>query len=438
MAYTAKIPLNIPNDIYISKMAINRDSFTSIPDKDGKTIYNLMIEVSNWDTQIPEDVNPRTHDADDFLKGKTPTIIYNSLKTEPNIFKFKNRGITILAKKVVFDDKTGTVSIYIEDCEKHGIADGGSTNAVLRKAQKNKETANAKIQVKIYTGIEDPIEIREICRSLNTSTSLKGYSLENAAGKYHDIKKIIDNGPYENKIGFEENSSHKFKIVDIITLLFIFNGFFRDGTKHPTESYASPNNVNDKYSNRIGEFAEGCEQLYPLINDFIELYVYVIELANSQSVAKIRKRYRDRIYDLSVSNYEKKKLYVATKETKNKKLPFSDKTIEFSPVKGLILPILSALRPLLEETMEETINKDGVKKTVWKTDPKKFIEKYKDDIFLMAFNELTLAQGNLTQYGKQKAVYETFFKYAEDKLKEEEIAQLKSELVLLRHQQEKI
>ena len=56
----------------------------------------------------------------------------------------------------------------------------------------------------------------------------------------------------------------------------------------------------------------------------------------------------------------------------------------------------------------------------------------------MAFNELTLAQGNLTQYGKQKAVYETFFKYAEDKLKEEEIAQLKSELVLLRHQQEKI
>ena len=415
-------------------MAINRDSFTSIPDKDGKTIYNLMIEVSNWDTQIPEDVNPRTHDADDFLKGKTPTKIYNSLKTEPNIFKFKNRGITILAKKVVFDDKTGTVSIYIEDCEKHGIADGGSTNAVLRKTQKNKETANAKIQVKIYTGIEDPIEIREICRSLNTSTSLKGYSLENAAGKYHDIKKIIDNGPYENKIGFEENSSHKFKIVDIITLLFIFHNSFRDGKEHPSESYASPNKVNEKYSNKTGKIAEGYEQLYPLINEFIELYVYIIKLANSQSVAKIRKKYRDRIYNISdISNYEKKKLYVATKDTKNKKLPFSDETIEFSPAKGFIYPILSALRPLLEET----INKDGVKKTVWKTDPKKFIEKYKDDIFLMAFNALKLAQGNLNQYGKGKSVYETFFKYTEDKLKEEEIAQLKSELVLLR-QPEKI
>ena len=407
---------------YTAAISLNKESFTYIPDGQGRKIYNLVVPVSNWDTEIPEEVNPRSHDSETFLNGNLPSKVFNSLKTKPDVFKFKNRGIAILAEKVTFDGNIA--KIYITDFKKHGIADGGSTNAVIRKAKlNNEESIISEIQVKIYTGIEDENEIREICGGLNTSSQVKEWSLENAAGSYQNIKKIIDMGPYANKIGFEENDIKDLDIIDVLGFLQVFHNSYRYGKNHPTTVYSARQNVEKRFRKRKDDISVGYDLIIPKTNEFIELYLYIIEALNSKSVTKIRKKYSTDISKTkNILPEERKKLLSATKD-RNCKMPISEEIIDFFPPKSFIIPIYAALRPLLED-----VEIDGVKSVRWKIDPKKFIDIHKDELFGILFKSFKSDyHGSFTRLGGSVSIFDSLFKSAENKVKDEENKQLRKE-----------
>ena len=84
---------------------------------------DVPTELWDWRAVNPREVNTRS---------SVYKSIVNTLSSEPSRFHERNRGITIVAKDVQFDDKKQTVLLELDNVALHGVVDGAHTlNAIL-------------------------------------------------------------------------------------------------------------------------------------------------------------------------------------------------------------------------------------------------------------------------------------------------------------------
>jgi len=373
----------------------------SVEDSEGLyDVYRLEPRALDWPaSEIPDDVNPRSHD-EECLKGTLARDIEKTLREEPENFWLANRGGFLLAEKVKFDPEKSIVTLFITDTDIHGMADGATTNAIIKKLQdelKQKEDPDlreslelARFNLDVVVGINDRERIAKLVQGRNRSRVVKEWSLADFKGDFDWIKKIIDreHGPFKDRIGWEENSGKSVSVLDLTSLMMLFHPIFDDPKekrrKAPTVAYSSKG-INDR---RLidPKMSKGFRQLETVLEDIVKLHDYVYS-----NFVSTYERYNKQVHNTGSKLGRRRGI-----ENKETTLPLTGTIAEKKIDKGLLFPLLASLRALLKF-------KNG--KATWVMDPFKFFDNRGPDLMSTLIDQYELCDKNPQTTGKKKANY---------------------------------
>lgn len=384
----------------------------SVQDSEGLyDVYRLEPRAVDWPaTEIPDDVNPRSHD-EECLKGKVARDIEQTLRDSPEDFWLANRGAFVLAEKVRFDPEKSLVTLIISDPDIHGMADGATTNAVISKLQREfqqKEDPSlrealelARLNVDVVVGLTDRERIAKLVQGRNRSRAVKEWSLADFKGEFDWIKNVIDrdDGPFRGKIGWEENSGKPVSILDLISLMLLFHPIYDDPADRrrmaPTAAYSSKG-INDRRLTD-GKMGPGFRQLEPVLEDIIRLHDHVYS-----TFEPTYERYNKEVNKTGAKLARRKGV-----ENKRFSLPLTGKETEYKVDRGLLFPLLASLRALL---------KFDNGKASWRADPIEFFDDYGPDLMGTLIDQYELCSKNPQTTGKKKANYTALHNQARLKL----------------------
>src|SRR5262249_14539077 len=109
--------------------------FRSIPSPNGTSRFGMFfvqaaaVPKELWDWR---DVNPREVNR----RSAVYHSIVDTLKDEPERFHERNRGITIVAADLTYDEKRKEVVVRLDDKRLNGVADGAHTLDGVLEGQK--------------------------------------------------------------------------------------------------------------------------------------------------------------------------------------------------------------------------------------------------------------------------------------------------------------
>src|SRR5262249_10615396 len=152
--------------------------------------------------------NPRRPDP----KSRVAKDIRGSLLENGDNFHLLNRGITILAKGLEYDNKTERVRLRLHETEEEerqfGILDGGNTNAQINdwRAELPQEGAaeelkrrfvNVQVLVPRTELLTEEIEslLNDIKEARNNSVQVKQKSLADARHHFDLLKEVLSGQP---------------------------------------------------------------------------------------------------------------------------------------------------------------------------------------------------------------------------------------------------
>jgi len=324
------------------------------PHFDDIQILHAFVRIKDFPCgEIPDDINPRRHEK--FLestKGRVPEAIRESFEENPKWFHLLNRGCLILAEKAWYDNKDNELHIILESKDEHGMADGATTDRVLKKIKDeikeladadNESLETAYIHLEIITGnVQD--ELINLTRARNTSKQVQEFSLVDLGEGFDWLKDIIEKSKFKGKIRYKENDIQPVDIRKVLSLLTIFHPEFnKEESKDPIIAYTSKESIIEKYKDNL--WRDELKRLSPIVIDILHLYEYIqLEFSDQYKKglpkgAKFGKRKEIQYYD----KYPKT----------GKKLPLTGKLSQYGVPDGYLYPLLGSFRPLV------TCNDDG-------------------------------------------------------------------------------
>ena len=350
---------------------------------------DLSRELSDW-----REINPRVPN----LNYSVSKDIKDTLENKPSVFHLRNRGLTIIAERLVYDKSSDTnkVTLTFSDKDLHGILDGGHTFEVIQEYNKNQPFSDGDsfVKIEILTGLdsdESIDEIVEIVGGRNRSTQVPNYALQNLEGKFNEIEESLRAEIYFDKISFkpnevdEHNCKKDISILEILRYVHCFDILnFPDENSAPMEAYSSISKIAEKYYNK--KYCENIKKLAPLIPDILKL--------RDRIISEIPKRWKSKgDHRVGFGNLSD----AGKKSPKPKKLPFSPYGTSYNVSKPYFLPILASFRDLI------TFN-PKTEKYDWKYP---FDEVF-DEVFPKLVNclkEKRTITGNINQLGKDKSLW---------------------------------
>lgn len=348
-------------------------------------IIDLPTEVENW-----RKINPR----DPKITSGVSRKIQKSLENNPDQFLFRNRGITLLVDKAVYDNKTGEVSLEFFDQTRHGLLDGGHTYRVLQNfihsANPDElKNINACVRLEVIEGIENLDDAVEIVLARNTSAQVKSESLEELNQHFEEIKQVIKDKPYADRIAYKEyeidektGEAKDVDIKEILSYLVCFDVGNFDQEHHPIMAYSQKSNVIEHFKKNRAALMK----YVPLIPQILELrdtiYGEIPDAYNKATGGK----FGALTGIVQINNRPK---------MSNEELVFISGEANYRIPSAFIYPVLAAFRNLVK------IDGD---KAIWKDDTVK--------VFRSLANELAKTVGeqakemrNPTKLGKDQATW---------------------------------
>ncbi|MFA5025759.1 MAG: AIPR family protein [Candidatus Shapirobacteria bacterium] len=360
-----KFPVKIFRKVYDGK-SIFQNTTDNDNILDSGNIYSAILSIIDLPVDIGDwtEINPR----DPKTSSLVATKIKDTLIDDPEWFLFKNRGLTLLASSVDFDNKNNIVSLEMSEKAIHGLLDGGHTFKVIQEyladlSEEEKEGINAFIKVEILEGINDLESAVKIVEARNTSIQVKQQSLDELNKLYEPIKEILAGKFYSDNISYKEyelnddNSNKTIDIKEILSYFVCFDNTNFDDKKHPTIAYSSKAAVVNHYREHLDEL----KKYIPLLPEILDL--------------------RDSIYmELPEAyNHLKGKFGGLTGVVKIDGKPrYLPEVLKFTGEKsgyripaGFIYPILASFRNLVDCSAE---------KCKWKENPYRFFEELKYEL----------------------------------------------------------
>ncbi len=371
-------------------------------------LYHLYVPLTEWiGRQIPDSgVNPRSHGID-CVKSHLAQEIEETLNDSPEDFYLANRGATILADDLKYDDKSGMVTITLTDPEKHGIADGATTDAIIAKAQGQLEkplkemTAeelpeklkSAEIHLEVFLGLTDRDKIATLVKGRNRSLQVRSWSLSDFSGRFDFIKDILEaeGSQFKGKIGYDENAPQSTSVLDVLSLLTLFHPEFDEEketeTNAPTIAYASKGKLDSRLLDE--KMLKGYRGLAPILPDILRLHDYIY--------ANFAKRY-DEAYGPN-ARLGRRPGIDSRRQGEPYKLPLTDTESDYKIARGFIYPLLASFRALVSYK-----GRGGEAK--WKTDPYKFFDEHGRKLVSDLIKQSEYVAGNPNRVGKTPLAYE--------------------------------
>ena len=224
----------VPNPFYNSDNLINNSE-----------MYIMICDVKDIPKDIPMETNPREQKLNTAVAKKIRASLSNE---RSNNFYLLNRGLTISAKSIKYDNKNDLATIEFEDYDVHGDIDGGHTYKIILEEQENLDYGEQFVKIEVLTGVEDIFQ--ELAAARNTSVQVQDKSIAELENRFDIIKKSIENEPYLNNIYFKENEKEDIDVADIIAILNLFNvDKYPNKNENPIISYTGKGQCIKNYIN---------------------------------------------------------------------------------------------------------------------------------------------------------------------------------------------
>lgn len=283
---------------------------------------------------LPLDPNPRKQNLDRQVY-KTVKRSLRNMEGEPNTFHLKNRGITIIAERVIKVDE-GKYLVTIGDG--FGIIDGGHTDKVIEDAIELLECPDTQyLKFEILTGI--PVDlVDEIAGGLNTSVQVQEKSLANQRGQFDWIKIALRGHSGADDIAYMENDEGLYEIRAIVSILTLFNIDIYSNEApvqdYPIGAYSGKEKTLEQYLNDESDSrSRSFRKLEPILIDILVLWETI------SSEARDRHNQQNRGSGGKLS-------FIETRET-GFSFPFLDATGQYRLRDGALIPALGAFRYLV-------------------------------------------------------------------------------------------
>lgn len=368
---------------------------------------SAFVTIKDLVGSFPMGPNPRNQN----LNTKTSKAIRDSITSPLGFMDFhtKSRGITLLAKEIVFNEKQNEITILFEDPAIHGCIDGGHLYKISLEQIDNlvKTNIDPYVRLEIMTGVSEN-KITAIAMARNSINPTTKETIANHCGAYDLFKDTLRSEPYFNKIAFVQNDEAEktIKIKDIVVLSKAFDIGMYDTEMQPSMIYSNSGTISENYikvcdakrDNKSKVAINHYDKVQSILPDIIELYDKVQEYMS--------KYFTKKRTSLTGTNKTTKKEH-KTKYYENK-MPRSVPT-------AVVLPIVSTFR---------VITQDDGDKYSWKIDPMVFFKEVIGELGKDITKMISDKKGDYHAIGKEKLVWAMLYnkalkvaeEYTEDKI----------------------
>lgn len=315
----------------MSTLRFPTKQFRSLPSPTGSSKVGVFFspastvsrELWDWREVNPREVNRRS--------GVYREIV-ETLKDEPERFHERNRGITIVAEDISFDDKRQEVVLQLKSPSVHGVVDGAHTLDAILETQKQPPENGwpAHVFVKVVIGIEAD-QIAEIAGGLNTSQQVDLKSLENLRQHFDSLQKVIAKEPYADQIAYKMGEDKPIDVREVLYYLAVFDCSAYDEKKHPVSLFGRKEGI-------VRRFAEQAAD--PTAGDSFKILI-----SKAPEILRLRDLIEKRALEFPVGRYRTSRgTRVRSASNRGNALFFINETVDGKIPLGWILPLLAAFR----------------------------------------------------------------------------------------------
>jgi AIPR protein len=286
---------------------------------------NLPRDLWDWREVNPREINRRSAVYKQILQ---------TLTQYPDRFHERNRGITIVAEDIAFDDKRKEVVLQMSDTKLHGVVDGAHTlDAVLETQKQPPEDGGwpAYVFIKVVTGLEAD-QIAEIAGGLNTSQQVDLKSLENLREHFAGLQKVLARESYAEQIAYKMNEDKPIDVREILYYLAVFDCSVYDQNRHPVALFGRKEGI-------VRAFAEQAAKKPDAGDSFKVLISKAPEILNLRDLIEMR------ALALPVGRFKAGKgTRVRSASNRENQLLFSGEKVNGKIPLGWIMPMLAGFR----------------------------------------------------------------------------------------------
>jgi len=266
-------------------------SFKTLEDPSGKIERReLVVSLDQYPFGFGLGPNPRLPNLGSPVSRKIGETLADNWKT----FHLLNRGVTLVAKKIEYDNKSERVRLTLgeatpEEERLYGLLDGGNTNERINKWREELAVEEAitklpqtfvNMQILIpslnHAGDLSPEMLdllNDIKEARNTSVQVKNKSLADARRHFDVLKKAVANEPYYGDISWREGETGSIDALQIITLLMIFFPRFAEAADgEPSNAYGHKERCLDAFLEYSEKHADELERWISIVPTLIKLF----------------------------------------------------------------------------------------------------------------------------------------------------------------------
>ncbi len=315
----------------MSSLRFPTKQFRSIPSPTGTSrvgvfyvpAANVPRELWDWREVNPREVKRRSGVYDSIVQ---------TLTQEPERFHERNRGITIVAEDISFDDKRHEAIIRLEDPRLNGVVDGAHTLDAILEAQKQPPESGwpAHVFIKVVVGVE-PDQIAEIAGGLNTSQQVDLKSLENLRSHFDELRSVISGEPYADLVAYRMNEDRPIDVRELLYYLAVFDCSVYDDKKHPVALFGRKEGI-------VRRFAEQAAE--PKTGDSFRILI-----SKAPEILRLRDLIEKKALEQPIGRYKAgKSNRVRSEASRGNNLVFLNEKVDGKISLGWIMPILAGFR----------------------------------------------------------------------------------------------
>lgn len=291
--------------------------------------YTQAVHVPRdlWDWR---EVNPREINR----RSAVYKQIVQTLKDEPERFHERNRGVTVVADDIAFDDKRKEVVLRMGNTKAHGVVDGAHTlDAILETQKQPPEEGGwpAYAFFKVFTGV-DADQIAEIAGGLNTSQQVDLKSLENLREHFAGLQKVLSGEPYADQIAYKMNEDKPIDVREILYYLAVFDASEYSPNRHPTALFGRKEGIVRAFADQAANKPDAGESFRVLIS-------------KAPEILRLRDLIERKALELDIGRFKVgKSTRVRSATNRENQLMFSGEKVNGKIPLGWIMPLLAGFR----------------------------------------------------------------------------------------------
>jgi hypothetical protein len=278
-----------------------------------------------WDWR---EVNPREINK----RSAVYKQISQTLTQYPDRFHERNRGITVVANDLAFDDKRKEVVLRLDNPKINGVVDGAHTlDAILEAQRQPPEKWPAFVFVKAITAVEAD-QIAEIAGGLNTSQQVDLKSLENLREHFAELQKVLAKETYANQIAYKMNEDKPIDVREILYYLAVFDRSEYDNDRHPVALFGRKEGI-------VREFADQAANK-PGAGDSFRILI-----SKAPEILRLRDLIEMKALALPVGRYKAgKTTRIRSESNRENQMQFVGEKVNGKIPLGWIMPMLAGFR----------------------------------------------------------------------------------------------